>query len=127
MDINSVNMTGRLCRDADLLGDNKVCKMRIAVEDGYMKDGKWVEKAHFFDVVRFSPTDYQIDNLKKGARVALTGRLTLNEWVDKEGGKRSGVEIITSMLTLVDRGVSGGQAKAPLADTADDDDDDVPF
>jgi len=59
----------------------------------------WEEETSFFDVVCFKELAENVAlTCTKGMRVLVTGRLTLRQWADSEGAKRSKVEIVAQDL-----------------------------
>ena len=89
---NKVMLIGNLTKDPDLRtipsGIN-VADLRLAINESYTdKSGQKVEKACFVDVVVW---DKQADlcktYLSKGSPVLVEGKLQMEEWTTKEGGK----------------------------------------
>lgn len=93
MDINSVTLIGRLTRDPEQrkLSDGKsVSSFSIAV-NGYKDD------VSFLNCVAFGQTAEFINQYcKKGNRLAVSGKLQQKIWADKEGVKKSSIEIIVN-------------------------------
>jgi single-strand DNA-binding protein len=105
-DINSVNIVGRLTRDAELRYTNSgtaVANFAIATNVSRKNGDTWVEEGHFFDCVFFGKLAESVNQyLTKGRQVAITGRLSQNRWEDQTtGAKRSKVEIIVNQLLLL--------------------------
>jgi single-strand DNA-binding protein len=66
-----------------------VCDLRLAVND--QRD----QPPLYIDVARFGPgADVCAEYLSKGRQVAVTGRLTYQEWQAKDGSKRSKHQVI---------------------------------
>ncbi len=112
-DINNLTMVGRLVRDAELSFINTgtaVCKFSIANNQSKKKDDKWVDEAHFFDVVLWGKTGEALAQyLKKGKQVAIEGRLTQDRWTDTDGKARSRVQIVATSVQLLGGGKQGDQ------------------
>ena len=147
--INTVVITGNLTRDPELRhtgSGTSVCGMRVAVNSRRKdRDGNWNDKANYFDVTVFGAQGENCANyLSKGRPVAVEGRLDWQEW-EKDGQKRSKVEIIANTVQFLgsrDGGGEGGngngftpQSDVP-ADTSDfqgagvsggGSEDDIPF
>lgn len=82
MDMNSVNLTGRLVDDPTLryTSDNKaVANVRVAINGRN-------ERVEFIDITVWGKAAEAVAEHKgKGDQIAVTGRLTSGEWTDKEG------------------------------------------
>ena len=148
--INRVVLVGNLTRDPELRttpNGKSVCTLGLAVNEGYKNDaGEWVEKPNFFDIVVWGAQAESCSRyLSKGRPVAIDGRLSHRTWEDKDGGKRSKVEVIASTVQFLgSKQDAGSSAGAPVAtgapsglepDTSDfnkppsgsSNDDDIPF
>ena len=91
--INRVILCGNLCAAPDTrpLRDNrKVSDLRIAVNQKYRgNDGQEKEEVYFANVVVFGRLAEVCDQyLHKGDPLLIEGRLRLEEWTDKETGKK---------------------------------------
>jgi single-strand DNA-binding protein len=141
-DINRVTIVGRLTRDPELRhlpSGNPVLQLGVAV-NGRQKDetGNWVDKPNFFDVKVFgNQAEMLANNLSKGRRIGVDGRLDWSSWEAQDGTKRSKVEIVAQSVQFLDSkgdaGFGGGNEFVPAgASTASDADfsaadDDIPF
>ncbi len=103
MSINSVSISGNLTRDAELKvtqGGTPVLSGSIAVNER-TKDasGNWVDKPNYVDWVLFGARAEKVAGfMTKGAKVALFGSLSYSSWQDKQGNKRSKLEVIVREL-----------------------------
>jgi single-strand DNA-binding protein len=90
MDINSVNLTGRLTDDPTLRFTNDakaVATLRIAINGRN-------DRVDFIDVTVWGKTAEAVAEHKgKGDQVAVSGRLTTSDWTDNDGKRhyRTGV------------------------------------
>ena len=119
-DICTVALTGRLTRDPESVetkSDVTLVKFGLAVN----RYSNGEEAVSFFDVTSFGKTAEFINTyLRKGSRVALDGRLEQDRW-EKDGQKRSKVQIIVNNLTSLDpKPQSDGRSSS-------DDEDSIPF
>lgn len=93
-----VVLVGNLTREPELrftTGGKGVCSFGLAVNRRYQVNGEWQEKVSFFNVTVWdSAGENAAASLVKGTRVIVTGRLEQKEWEDKEGNKRTSVEIV---------------------------------
>lgn len=125
MDINNVNIIGRLTRDPEVRTTNNgmsVCKMSIAV-NGMKKDD-----VSFFDVTAWSRVAENCGKyLKKGSQVGINGSLRQNRFQTKEGQNRSKVEINANNVQFI-CSKSSSNAGSEQSNSMDfDNDDNLPF
>src|SRR6476661_11076059 len=140
-DINRVTIVGRLTRDpelANLPSGTAVLKLGVAV-NGRQKDeaGNWTDKPNFFDVKVFgAQAEMLANNLAKGRRIGVDGRLDWSSWEAQDGTKRSKVEIVAQSVQFLDSKLEGGDSgnqfvPAGASSGGDADfqgtDDDIPF
>ena len=155
--INRVVLVGNLTADPELRAlpsGTSVCQLRIAVNDR-IKDrnsGEWTDYANYFDVTVFGAAGENCAKyLAKGRQVAVDGRLRFRQW-EKDGQKRSKVEVVAESVQFIGPRESGGAAAgnaaagsdfkssgegspdfnktgldAPEGDFQGGDDDDIPF
>lgn len=133
--MNTASLIGRLGKDPEqrTAGNSTLCSINIAVDDG-TKD-----KPHtsWFKVVGWDKTADAMSRLTKGERVGVEGRLRQDEYVDKDGNKRSDVHIVAMRITYFGEGkrvegsgdYSGGAQAAKPAPAADApiNEDELPF
>ena len=89
--MNSVNLTGRLGRDPELKTTNSgksVTSISIAVQDG--KD-----RTYWLPIVAWEKTaDFICRYFRKGDGIEITGKVTERKYEDRDGNKRSVVEVV---------------------------------
>ncbi len=133
--LNKIQLIGNLGQDAEHRFTNNnvsVSNFSVATSHSYKgKDGNWVEETTWHNVVAFNLSDYMKDNLKKGKKVYVEGRLTKRDYTDKEGIKRYVTEVFMEKLIPMDP-VSGGgsnysQENSNTSIDQGSDDDDLPF
>ena len=115
-DINSVTLTGRLTRDAELKysqNGGAVVRFSMAVNRSKRNaDGSWSDEASYFDCVYFGKGAEAVNSyLSKGRQVAVSGELRQSRW-EQEGQSRSRVEVFVTNLSLLSQGGSRGQESA---------------
>ena len=103
--LNKVSIMGRLVRDPELRRTQSgiaVTTMRIAVDrDFKSQDG--TKQADFFDVVAWRNTaEFASRYFFKGRLIIVDGRLQTREWTDREGNKRTSVEIVADNIYFGD-------------------------
>lgn len=95
---NAIHVSGNLVRDFELrysTAGKAIGSAGVAVNRRYQVNGEWQEEAAFFNIVAFGQlAENAAASLTKGARVVVTGRLSQRSWDDKDGNKRSVVEIV---------------------------------
>lgn len=146
-DLNNFCCTGYLGADVEsrkFQSGDPVINMRVAVSDQWKDSatGEKREKTLWLPVVITNKGLCRIAEtyLRKGSRVALSGALQQREWVDKDGGKHTVVELVlgpyNASLTMLDGATGDKPASKPSP--ADDprfdppggggmDDDAIPF
>jgi single-strand DNA-binding protein len=106
-DINQLTISGHLTRDPELRklnGGTSVCSIRIAHNER-RKDaaGEWIDVPSYFDVTIWSGLgEWIANNVAKGEKVVVAGRLRWREW-DTEDGKRQAVDITADSVIPVHR------------------------
>lgn len=126
-DINQVIMIGRLTRDPELKYTSSgaaVANITIAVGRKYKKAEEMVDEVCFIDIVMWNKLAEAIsNNLSKGSRVGVTGRLMQRTWQTKEGEKKSKHEILAESIQFLSEkktGESKPAAKDGVGDTSFD-------
>jgi len=130
IDINRVTLTGRLTRDPSTPSET-ICAMSVAV-NGRAKDGDdgWKDTTEFVDVVAYGRIGAACaNNLAKGRRVAVDGRLRLDRWQTKDGQKRSMLKVVAQSVVFLDPkdAAPGGSGRDQAARGGDDFDPEIPF
>jgi len=97
--LNRIVLMGRLTKDPDLkyAKDTAICKLTIATSNPYSKD------TLFIDATAFGKRAEKINEFfKKGRLIVIEGKLSMSEWVDKEGKKKRKHEIIIDNFYFAD-------------------------
>lgn len=95
-------------------------------EGKILKDdnGRRVEDTEWHRVTCFNGIGKSVaDNVEKGQKVMVRGRIHYTRWTDDQNIERFGVEIIADEVTFLSYGKSRQQQNAPQ----DNGDDDIPF
>jgi len=107
--MNTVSLIGRLGRDPEIrhTGAGKtVANFSIAVDYGFgdKKTTSWIP------IVVWEKTAELVQTYcKKGSQVAVEGRLQERSWQDKEGNKRTVLEVIANRLDFLTRAEKSSQ------------------
>lgn len=105
---NKVQLIGRLGQDPKTInfddGKSKV-NFSIATNESYRNgEGDKIEKTQWHDVVAWgSLGEIMSQYLKKGAEIAIEGRLMYRTYDDSEGKKRYITEVVASDLLMLDK------------------------
>ena len=154
--LNKIFIMGRLTRDPELRrtqSGTAVTSFSLAVDRDY-KSQSGEKETDFIDVVAWRSTaEFVSKYFTKGSMAAVSGRLQIREWTDREGGKRTTAEVVAdnvyfgeskrrdggdtsrpaapSASAPAHRGSYGGYDNVPQGGSAfselDDDDGDLPF
>lgn len=129
MSINKVIVSGNLTRDPELRQTSSgtaVLSFGVAVNERVKNNqtGEWEDRPNFLDCTMWGKRGEAVSKyLAKGSKVCIEGRLRQNTW-EKDGQKRSKVEIVADELELMSRSngenaarpaQSGGYYQAPQA------------
>lgn len=117
--LNRIVIMGRLTRDPELRrtqSGTPVTSVRLAVDrDFKSQDG--TKQADFFDVVAWRQTaEFVSKYFTKGRMAVVEGRLQSRDWQDRDGNKRTSVEIVADNFYFGDSrrdGQGGGDYAAP--------------
>jgi len=100
----STTIIGNLVKDPELKfsgGGNAILNFSVAVNRRFTTQNEQKEEVSYFDCVLFGEAATNaVESLRKGNRVIVTGRLHQNNYTDKEGGKKSRIEIVCDDLGL---------------------------
>ncbi len=133
---------GNMTRDPELRSTPsgaQVCGFSVAVNRAFKdSSGQQQEAVSFIDCSAWGKAGEIIAQYaKKGSGIMVSGRLDQRSWEDKEGQKRSRVEIVVEDFNFVGGGnaaggatsgsVSSGAAKTASADVAPEDISDEPI
>ena len=143
--VNKVILVGNLGKDPELSylpSGQSVAKFSLATSRSYKdKNGELKEETEWHNIVAWGKTaEICAQYLTKGRQAYVEGRIRSRNWEDKDGNKRTTVEIHADNVVLLG-GRGEGSAEQPLRATgrsqpASDDfsqaapeitDDDIPF
>lgn len=89
---NKVVLIGNLCKDVEVrtAGATSVAHIRLAINESFTsKSGEKVERTVFVDVEAWDKLANNCAKMAgKGSSVLVEGRLQMDEWDDKETGKK---------------------------------------
>ncbi len=112
--LNRIMLIGNLGRDAETRFTNNnvsVTTFSLATSYSYKgKDGNWVNETTWHNIVSFNLSDYFKENLKKGKKFYVEGRLNKRDYTDKDGVKRYMTEVVTERIIPLESVPGGGEA-----------------
>ena len=137
-DVNSVTIAGRLTRDPELkflASGAAVCQLGLAVSRKYRDKGETREDTLFINAEAWNKTaEYAGERLTKGRPVLIEGRLKMDEWDDRDTGKkRTAIKITANRIQALDWDSDGDgpSERAPKPQRQHDEgpipEDDIPF
>ena len=135
--MNSLNVIGRVGGEVELRSTSSgksVAQLTLAVDDGWGENKKTV----WLSVTLWGATaDLAAKAVQKGDRLGISGRLTQDEWTDKDGKKQTKTRVTAESMHLLQpkreaatapsypaRAMQGG---APPPPAQEQDEDDIPF
>ena len=119
---SKVIIVGNITRDPELrstASGTQVCGFSVAVNRNYRdSSGEQKENVSFFDCSAWGKSGELIAQYaKKGSGILVSGRLEQRSWEDKEGQKRSRVEIVVEDFNFVGGG-NGGEGGSSSSKSA---------
>ena len=148
MSLNKAMIIGNLGKDPEMRytqGGQAVTQFTVAVNRNYKDaNGEWKEETEWFRVVAWAAlAERTAENLRKGRKVYVEGRLQTRSCEDKDGQKRYTTELGASTVTSLDprpredgapapeaagaRPARGGAPAGPSDDFGSNDLDELPF
>jgi len=130
---NSINVVGNLTGEPELRFTQSGTAMvsgSIASNRRYQVNGEWQEQTSFFNFTAWRELAENIaSSMTKGMRVVATGRMEQNDWVDKDGNKRTSYDLVldeigpslrwaTTVVTKTDKNGSGSNSPSIVAASA---------
>lgn len=108
MSLNKAMIIGNLGRDPEMRytpGGQAVTQFTVAVNRNFRgQDGEWQEETEWFRVVAWGQTgERAAENLRKGGKVYVEGRIQTRQWEDNTGAKRYTTELIADRVTNLER------------------------
>ena len=112
--LNKVMLIGNLGNDAEnrfTTNNLSVTTFSLATTRGYKgKDGNWVNETTWHNVVCYNIPDFYKEQLKKGKKFYVEGRISKRDYTDKENIKRYIVEVISEKLIPLEGRESSGSS-----------------
>ena len=121
--MNQIVIMGRMTRDPELRHTPNgvaVASFTLAVDRGFSPKDGGEKQTDFIDVVAWRNTAEFISKyFVKGQMAAVTGRLQIRDWTDKDGNKRRSAEVVADNIYFTESKKSREASFGP-ADTKDE-------
>ena len=103
--LNHITLMGRLTRDPELRytsSGTPVASFSLAVDRDFAQKGE-EKQTDFIDIVAWRSTaEFVSKYFTKGSMAAVSGRLQIRDWTDREGGKRRSAEVVADNVYFGD-------------------------
>ena len=121
--MNHIVIMGRLTRDPELRhtpGGVAVASFTLAVDRGFSSKDGAERQTDFIDVVAWRNTaEFVSKYFVKGQMAAVSGRLQIRDWTDKDGNKRRSAEVVADNIYFTES-KKNREASFGASDTKDD-------
>ena len=111
--LNHIVLMGRLTRDPELRYTQSqipVASFTLAVDRDFGGRDGGEKQTDFIDIVAWRSTaEFVSKYFTKGSMAAVSGRLQIRDWTDREGGKRRSAEVVADNVYF-------GESEAPADD-----------
>jgi single-strand DNA-binding protein len=120
MSVNKAILVGRLGRDPETRytsGGQAVCNFTMATDETYKdRSGERQKRTEWHRIVVWGKqAEIAQQYLRKGSLVFVEGRIQSRQWDDREGQKRTTVEIVASNFRMLGSRSDGAAAGASAA------------
>jgi single-strand DNA-binding protein len=115
MSVNKAILVGRLGRDPETRytsGGQAVCNFTMATDETYKdRNGERQKRTEWHRIVVWGKqAEIAQQYLHKGSLIFLEGRIQTRQWDDREGQKRTTVEIVANNFRMLGGRGEGGMA-----------------
>lgn len=106
--LNKVMLIGHLGKDSETrftTSENNVSVTNFSLATNFSyknKNGEWTDETTWHNVVAFNISDFIKENLKKGKKVYVEGRLVKRDYTDKDNIKRYVTEVRAERIIPLD-------------------------
>lgn len=121
--INKASISGNLTRDPELRttqSGTSVLSMGVAVNERVKRGDQWEDRPSYVDVTVWGARAEALSKfLRKGLRVAVSGRLRQDRWQDRQTGEnRSRLGIVADEVDVMTPRDGGRERQAPVPQQA---------
>lgn len=128
---NRVQLIGHLGADPEIktiASGAKVAHIRMATTESYRSNGEWKEDTQWHRISAWEKLAERAEKfLSKGSFVMVEGKLVTNSFTDAQGNKKYITEVRAANFILLDKKQGGTEEVAAPADSAEAEDDGLPF
>jgi len=121
--MNQIIIMGRLTRDPELRHTPNgiaVASFSLAVDRGFAPKDGGERQTDFIDVVAWRNTaEFVSKYFVKGQMAAVTGRLQIRDWTDKDGNKRRSAEVVAENIYFTESKKSREASIGPVENKED--------
>ena len=107
MQKNRVQLMGNLGRDPEVKefeGGKRLMRMSVATTELFTFGGGTKEDTQWHNVIAWGKTaELAVQQLRKGSRVSLEGRLVHRTYETKDGQKRYSTEVVMSQFQVIEK------------------------
>ena len=100
--LNHIVLMGRMTRDPELRytqSNTPVASFSLAVDRDFNSRDTGERQTDFIDCVAWRSTaEFVSKYFQKGSMAAVSGRLQIRDWTDREGGKRRSAEVVVDNI-----------------------------
>lgn len=104
--LNHITLMGRMVKNPELRftpQNTPVASFTLAVERDYQPGGS-ERQTDFIDCVAWRKTaEFVSKHFQKGSLAAVSGRLQIRDWTDRDGGKRRSAEVAVDNVYFAER------------------------
>ena len=121
--MNQIVIMGRLTRDPELRHTPNgvpVASFSLAVDRGFTPKDGGDRQTDFIDVVAWrNSAEFVAKYFVKGQMAAVTGRLQIRDWTDKDGNKRRNAEVVADNIYFTESRKSREASLGPVENRDD--------
>ena len=129
--MNITILSGNLGANPELRHSKKgtpVCNLSLAANERDKVDGQWVDHTEWHNIVVFGRQgEVCAQNLSKGSRVLVEGKIRKRSYTDKSGVERKSLEIIADRVEFGSRSSPKSTQPTPPPQPQYTPDDEIPF
>lgn len=129
--LNHIVLMGRLVRDPELRrtgSGTAVTSFPMAVDRDFQPKDSGEKGTDFIDIVAWRSTaEFVSNHFTKGRMAAVSGRLQIRDWTDKDGNKRKSAEVVADSVYFCDRKPENQPEPKQQFVQLDGDDAELPF
>lgn len=122
--MNQIVIMGRLTHDPELRHTPNgiaVASFSLAVDRGFVSKESGERQTDFIDVVAWrNQAEFVSKYFTKGQMAAVTGRLQIRDWNDKDGNKRKSAEVVADNIYFTESKKSRDASVSRVAEPKDD-------